>query len=121
MLLDLRFLRLGLGFPLLFCGLRHGIWSFRLRAYLVLILPGSGNLAPEKTTRLLAAVSHKELFGSFRGQRVEKPKNQRSSHVASEATLRKSHHYPPTFRADVTQGADFAPITHSREGCQCKI
>src|SRR5437879_9906324 len=74
MLLDLRFLRLGLGFPLLFCGLRHGIWSFRLRAYLVLILPGSGNLAPEKTTRLLAAVSHKQLFGSFRGPRVEKPK-----------------------------------------------
>src|SRR5437879_12598676 len=100
MLLDLRFLRLGLGFPLLFCGLRHGIWSFRLRAYLVLILPGSGNLAPEKTTRLLAAVSHKQLFGSFRGPRVEKPKKQRSSHVASEATIMKSQKYYTNFNID---------------------
>jgi len=38
--------------------------SFRLRAYLVLFLPGSSELASsERHSGLLTAVSHKQLFG----------------------------------------------------------
>jgi hypothetical protein len=49
------------------------------------------------------------------GPRVEKPKKQRSSHVASEATIMKSQNYSTTFIVDETPEEAFAAINNVRD------
>src|SRR5207244_10682276 len=97
MLLRLWFLWLFCGFLLLRgCCLRHGMLSFRLRAYLVLFLAGSRDLVSSERCPGVCFRRHKQMFGGLR------PRSENSQKITRQLSryrvhIMKSQNYSTTF------------------------